>query len=287
MSILDTAVAGNITLGDLIAIAVILIAAIVIGKFITVYLKKALSDRVPKAELNILLRATNYLIILLGLIAAAPYFEVNLSGLLVAGGVAGVVIGFASQSVVSNLISGLFLIVERPIKIGDTINIGEVTGTVEEIRVLSTIVSSSDGTYTRIPNERVFTSNINNYVANAARRVEYTVGIGYRNDANSAISLIKDLLSGEPFVLRSPAPQVFVEELGTSTVNIRVFFWAPSTEWMEVKSRQLLRIKQTLEAHDIELPYPQTVVHFARERAGGGGGLEITGEGRRNERSDL
>lgn len=283
MSLLDTALIGNITLGDLLAIVIILIAAIVIGKLVTVYLKRALSDRVPKSELNVLLRATNYLIILLGLAAAAPYFEVNLSGLLVAGGVAGVVIGFASQSVVSNLVSGLFLIVERPIKIGDSINIGDVTGNVEEIRVISTIVSSTDGTYTRIPNERVFTSNINNYVANAARRVEYTVGIGYRNDADSAISLIKDLLSGEPFVLRNPAPQVFVEKLGTSTVNIRVYFWAPSSEWMDIKSRLLWRIKQTLEAHDIELPYPQTVVHFAREYAGGREGQDIRVEGSRNE----
>ncbi len=278
MSVLDTIVVGNITVGDLIAITVILISAVVIGKFVTVYLKKALSDRVPKSELHVLLRVTNYLIILLGIVVAAPYLEINLSGLLVAGGVVGVVIGFASQSVISNFISGLFLIVERPVKIGDAINIGEVTGNVEEIRILSTIVSSSDGTYTRIPNERVFTSNINNYVANQARRVEYTVGIGYRNDADSAISLIKDLLSGEPYVLRNPAPQVFVEELGTSTVNIRVFFWAPSTEWMEVKSRLLWRIKQTLEAHEIELPYPQTVVHFARERSGEGRSTEITGE---------
>ncbi len=277
MSILDTPVVGNVTVGDLVAIVAIMLAAVVIGKFVTVYLKRALADRVAKSELNILLRATYYVIILIGLVVAAPYLEINLSGLLVAGGIVGVIIGFASQSVVSNFVSGLFLIVERPIKIGDTISIGEVTGDVEEIRILSTIVSSSDGTYTRVPNERVFTSDINNYVANVARRVEYTVGIGYQNDAEAAISLINALLERDPFVLRNPAPVVYVEGLGAGTINIRMLFFVPSSEWFAVKTRMLLEIKRMLEKNRIDIPFPQMVVHFARDEGPGNKGGETRG----------
>src|SRR5512147_2284259 len=160
-----TPVAGTLTFGDILAIVAILVAAAIIGKVATIYIKKSFSDKVDKKELKILVRAVQYGILLVGFVAILPYFQVNLSGLLVAGGIAGVIIGFASQSVVSNLVSGIFLIIERPVSIGDNVSIGEISGHVEEVRVLSTIIRSYDGIYTRVPNEKVFTSNITNCVA--------------------------------------------------------------------------------------------------------------------------
>lgn len=262
--ILAMPVIGKVSIGDLLAVAIILFASVVIGKVITIYIKKSLSDKVEKNELRILVRAVQYGVLLIGVIAVLPYFQVNLSGFLVAGGIAGVIIGFASQSVVSNLVSGIFLIIERPISIGDNITIGEVSGHVEEVRVLSTIIRSYDGIYIRVPNEKVFTSDITNYVANIARRFEYSIGISYRNDAGKAASLIRDLISRHPFVLKYPEPSVFVDSLGESSVNIAVRIWTPSTEWYSTKKELLWKIKKTLDDNGIEIPYPQQVVWLGK-----------------------
>ena len=249
---------------DILAIAVILVIAVIIAKIVTTFMKRKLSDRMEKYELNMLIAVVWWAIILIGIFIASPHFKVDLSGLLVAGGIIAVIIGFASQSVVSNLVSGIFLIIERPVKIGDNININdgsvEVSGNVEHIHILSTIVRTFEGIYVRVPNEKVFTSNITNYVSNVARRFDYRIGIGYREDAGRAIRIIRQVIEDEAFALKNPEPQVFVEKLGDSTVDLIVRIWAPSKEWYDLRMSLLLKIKTTLEASGIEIPYPQQVV---------------------------
>jgi small-conductance mechanosensitive channel len=265
---LDTNIIGNIQVIDILAIGIILLIAVVVAKIVTIYLKKSLSDRMDKNELRILIRVIQYFILLIGLLIASPHFRIDLSGLLVAGGVAGLIIGFASQSVVSNLVSGLFLIIERPIKIGDNISVAESSGIVYEIRVLSTTIRTYEGVYTRIPNEKVFTSTITNYVANVARRFDYIVGISYRDDAERASSLINALIEAHPYVLKNPSPTIFVDDLSDSSVKIVVRVWAPSSLWYEAKKELLWRIKCELEKNSIEIPYPQHVVYLKEEGRG-------------------
>lgn len=265
MTALSEPIIGAITAYDLIAIAVILIGTVVVAKLLSYHLKKRLSGKLGKDELALIIRVAYYGVVIIGILIALPYINVDLSGLLVAGGVIGLIIGIASQSVVSNLISGLFIIVERPVKIGDAINIGEVNGNVEEIRVLSTTVSATDGTYVRIPNEKVFTSNITNYVAHVARRVEYTIGIDYADDAGKAVSVIGGLLSAHPFVLKHPKPQIFAKELGPSAVNISILFWTPSSEWGDVRNEMLWKIKVALEENGLSFPNPQQMIRFGNE----------------------
>ncbi|MDD3933996.1 MAG: mechanosensitive ion channel family protein, partial [Methanoculleus sp.] len=173
--------------------------------------------------------------------------------------------GFASQSVVSNLVSGLFLMFEHPIKIGDGINVAGVSGSVEDIRILSTIVKTHDGIFTRIPNEKVFTSNITNYVHNAARRFEYQISVRYEDDADAAIRIIKEVIWTHPFALKSPAPSVFVDNFGDDGVNLTAYIWAPARNWWDVRTSLLWQIKQKLEENGIEMPYPQRTVWFADE----------------------
>ncbi len=262
--ILDTVVYGDITVGDILYVAMIIAAALIVSRIITLNLRRALSPRLRKTELDIILRAIYYGILVLAVIVALPALNIELSGLLVAGGFIGLVIGFASQSVVGNLVSGLFLLVEHPIVIGDEIEIGDVSGTVEDIRFLSTIVRTYDGVNVRMPNEQVFTSNITNLVANPARRIEYTVGIGYGSDIQRALQVIAGVLEEYSLVLKRPSPDIYVKELGESSVDIVVRFWAPTPVFFGVRKEMLRQIKLALDADGIEIPFPQRVVWFGK-----------------------
>ncbi len=248
----------------LIAIITLLIA-VVVAKIITINVRRALKEKLERERVELLNKIIYYGIIVIAAISVLHQFGISMSGLLVAGGILGIAIGFASKSVVGNLISGIFLIIERPIKIGDQVNIENVSGFVEDIHILSTIIRTYDGLYVRIPNEKVFTSDITNYVAHAARRFEYLIGIRYSDDAERAIEIINKLLDEHPFVLKNPAPQIFVDELGDNAVNIVVKIWAPTQVWYGVKTELLWKIKKELEANGIEIPFPQRVVWFANE----------------------
>jgi len=254
---------GSVTLFDLIVFGIFVLVTVVIAKIVAIYMKKSLIDRVQQGEMEFLIKVIQGAIIVIGVYLALPSFDINLADMLVVGGTIGLVVAFASQRIVSNFGSGLFLIMERPIKPGDSINIGTVSGTVEEIRILSTIIKTHEGVYVRIPNEKVFTSDITNYVTNVARRFEYTIGIGYQSDAEKAIRIIKRLLEAHPFVLRHPAPSVFVDTLGDSSVDMRVFIWAPSRVWWSVRTEMLWAIKKALEDEEIEIPFPQRMVTFS------------------------
>jgi small-conductance mechanosensitive channel len=134
-----------------------------------------------------------YGIIIITFLSVITSQGIDLSGLIVAGGIFGVVIGFATQSVVSNLISGFFLMIEKPAKIGDLVEIQGmgVTGTVMDMTTFSTKIRIVDGTVVRIPNDKVFTSNIRSVSGSSIRRIEKIVGIGYAEDINIAKNAIK------------------------------------------------------------------------------------------------
>ena len=259
---------GKVTVIDIATFLVTVAVAILIATFVRIRLRLYLGDRLPKDVLDLLLKIIYYSIILIAVLSVLPRIGISLSGLFVAGGIAGLVIGFASQSVVSNLVSGLFIMFERPVKIGDQVEVDGVSGFVEDIHVMSTVIRTYDGIFVRIPNDKVFTSKIVNYVANPVRRFEYTVGISYADDAEKAIRIIKDVIDREPFALKYPEPQVFVKELGDSSVNITVRVWAPVQVWYDVRMKLLWQIKVELEKAGIEIPFPQRVIWFGEKDKG-------------------
>ncbi len=256
---------GSVTVLNLITGIAILILCLLVARTISLSLRRFLKEKVMREHLEILVKLVYYTIIVLAFLTALPMLGFHLSGLLVAGGVIGLAVGFASQNIVGNMISGMFLIIERPIKIGNAVNIDGITGIVEDIQIMSTTLRGFDGLYIRLPNQQVFTAKITNFVSNVARRVDYDIGIRYSDDADKAIAIIKVFLDAQPMVLKNPEPLVFVNELGDSAVIIAIRFWAPVTEWFGVKTQLLWKIKIALENEGIEIPFPQRVVWFANE----------------------
>ena len=261
----DFVIFGDLTLLDLLLVFLILLAAMIIGKVFALNLRRSLKDKVKKEHQRSIIRITYLIIIIFALFLILPILGVDPSGLLVAAGFLGLVIGLASQSVIGNLVAGVFLVIEKPMKVGDQVEVEGKMGYVEDVKIMSTIIRTYDGVFVRIPNEKVFTTNISNLVAHAARRLEYTVGIRYRDDADKAVAVIKDIIDKHPLTLKNPEPMVYVKELGNSSVDIMVRFWVPSPEWYPVRRELLWKIKTTLEENDIFVPFPQREVWFKNE----------------------
>ncbi len=271
--ILDRELYSTVTVSDLLLALMIMLIAAMIGKTIALNLKRIFKD-MSKDRIATISKVIYYTFVIVGVLIALPILQVNLSGLLVAGGLMAIVIGFASQSIVTNLISGIFLSIEKPVKVEDVVSIGGGEGSmgmVEDIRIISTTIRAFDGVYVRIPNEKVFTNSITNFMENVARRFEYVVGIRYSDDADKALEIIKGLIEDHPLALKEPPPQIFVQDLGSSSVDITVRIWAPSTQWFRVRMELLWKIKKTLEENDIKVPFNQQEVWFLND-------LEVQGK---------
>ncbi len=251
---------GDVTWMNLITAAVILFLAMILSKVLSLHLRRSLKDKMVKENLELMAKVVTYGILIIAFVWVLPTLGLELSGLMVAGGIFGLAIGFASQSIIGNLISGLFLMGERPVKLGDFIEVSGNMGVVEDIQIISTTVRTLDGPTIRIPNEMVFTSSITNYTSIPIRRFEYEIGISYADDAELAIQIIRDIIKEHPMALLNPAPQVYVDGLGDNSVDIIVRIWSPSSAWFPVKMELLWKMKRAIEAAGIEIPFPQRVV---------------------------
>ncbi len=260
MSFLNQVLYAGVTVAHIIYAIGILIIGILLVRFSNSYLRRELKEHLDKDQSAIIVRLIKYAILIALFFTILPLLGVDLSGLIVAGGIVGIAVGFASQSILSNLISGIFLMIERPIKIGDSINIDTIEGIVDSINIMSTTLRGFDGLFVRIPNSKVFTSDIKNFDTNKARRFQYVIGIRYQDDATKAIALIKEVLDEDSLVLVQPKPRIFVDELADSSVNLKVWLWAPAQEWVTAKRRILWKLKIKLEENGIEIPFPQRVV---------------------------
>ncbi len=209
-------------------------------------------------------RAIYYIIVFVAGISALGSLGINLTGVFLAGGIIGIILGFALQSITANLFSGLFLYWEKPFSPGDLVEVSGVQGWITDVTIMSTRILGLDGVKVRIPNQEVFQSRIKNYSMTAARRLDFIVGIAYKEDAEKAYEVIRKVLDEHPLVLVYPEPDVFVEELGDSSVNIRVRVWVPSKGmlWYEVYKDLLWKMKKAITEAGIEIPFIQNDVWF-------------------------
>lgn len=248
---------------------VIIVAGFAIGHFARVVVTKYVGSGLPPDTRRSVGKVLYYVIIAIALFSALGISGIDLSGVFLAGGIAGIVLGFATQSLFSNLISGIFLQIDKPMKIGDPVlitgKLPDVAGVVVEITTLSSRLRMFDGTYVRLPNSDVFLSEIRNYSNAAARRVEISVGIAYKEDTAKVIGIIRKNLKETPLVLVEPEPDVYVDNLGDSAVSINVWCWVPFSVWFDMRKQIIQQIKRELDANGIEIPFPQRVVYLAKQ----------------------
>lgn len=251
----------------------ILVALLVFGGFLVAarVVRRVVYTAGERTRLDLTLadmlgRLASFFLTVLGIfVAAVVIFPAFKPGDLVAGlGITSVAIGFAFKDVLQNFFAGILILWRRPFVVGDQIRVKEHEGTVEEITVRSTRLKTYDGERAVLPNGDVYTSAILVRTAYDKRRVRFTVGIGYPDSIEEARGAIHHILSETQGVLDDPGPWVYVSELAPSSVNFTVYFWTGSqqTNVLAVSDRVATGIKLALDAAQIDMPYPHTVVHF-------------------------
>ena len=190
---------------------------------------------------------------------------VQLTGLLAAAGILTVALAFAAQTSVSNVISGLFLYFDRPFSIGDTVKIDQTVGTVTTIDLLSSRVRTFDNLMVRIPNETLLKSTITNYSLFTIRRIEIPVSVAYGTDLKLCSEVLMKSMATHPMIFDEPAPVVLVDALGDDGVELTVRAWIDRLEFVKAKSSLTQSLYEALGDAEIEIPWPQRVVHIRNE----------------------
>jgi small-conductance mechanosensitive channel len=224
---------------------------------------------------SIVSKIAYYVILLIALSTALGYLGIELTGLIIAGGFAGIIVGVALQPLMASFFAGLYVMAERIIQQGEVVAIGNTMGEVVEVSLMFTKLRTFDGVLVTMPNSQLLSTVIQNYSKAVARRLEFTVSIAYSEDAEKAYRVIKETVDNYPYVLAEPAPDIFVSKLGDSGVVITVRVWVPRTLVYPVMKDLLWKIKKSLDEAGISIPFPQldvwikTPVTLKREEGSG------------------
>ncbi|NID17277.1 mechanosensitive ion channel family protein [Luteibacter yeojuensis] len=177
-------------------------------------------------------------------------------------GAAGLAIGLALNSSLSNLAWGVLLILFRPFRVGDFVTVGGVDGTVQSVNLMHTYLITPDNRQAVVPNAKVGGDAIINYNVRGTRRFEIKVGIGYGDDIGKAMQVVQDLFAADPRILKDPAPGVWTEGLGDSSVNLVIRGWTAVPDMWETQTTMLRRIKERFDEEGITIPYPQSEIRL-------------------------
>jgi small conductance mechanosensitive channel len=208
-----------------------------------------------------------YAIIAFVIIAALQQFGVEATSLVAVFGAAGLAIGLALQGTLSNVAAGVMLLMFRPFKIGDFVDIGGKTGTVKEVGLFTTELATGDNVKIIMPNGQIWGQAIANFSANPTRRVDLMMGIDYGDNIDTAMATINRVIGEETRALTDQDSTVAVAELADSSVNIVVRDWVNAADYWGVRWDLTKKLKEQLEADGISIPFPQQTVHHVNQAA--------------------
>lgn len=265
MNIWDRIVDWVVTYGgQLLGAVVILIVGYVLARIsrrlVSRLLKRA---ETPPVITSFVSRVSFIAILVFAVIASLAKFGVQTTSFVAVLGAVSFAIGFALQGSLSNFAAGVLILLLRPFKIGDYVEVAGVTGSVRDIQLFTTIVATSGNVKVLVPNGKIIGDTIKNYAGYETRRLDVGIGIGYSVSIEKARSVAYEVLGADDRILTEPAPQVLVSDLADSSVNLVLRAWVDRANYGAVLSDLKRCIKEAFDENGIEIPFPQLVIHTA------------------------
>lgn len=243
------------------------IVIFVVGRWLAKLISKLVGKAMMKAKVDETLTSfvqnlCHIALLVFVVIAAINKLGVETASLAVVVGAAGLGIAFALQGSLANFAAGVMLILFKPFKVGDFVELGGKMGTVKEIQIFNTILNAPDNVRVIVPNSQVTGNNVLNYTANGTRRVDMVVGVSYGDDLKKTQQVIEGVLAEDSRILKDPPPTVAVSELGESSVNFVVRPWVKAADYWAVRFDTIRKVKIALDKNGITIPFPQRDVHM-------------------------
>lgn len=222
-------------------------------------LKKA---KVDTALASFLSKIIRYLVLAFGVIVALGFFGVETASFAAVIASAGFAVGMALQGTLGNFAAGIMLLLFKPFKIGDTVQIGDKTGTVMEIDIFTTKINTFDNKRIIMPNGPIFAGTIENLTFNSTRRISVDVGTSYSSDIDETRAVLLAAIKGISYNIGEPAPVVLLVKLGASSIDWSVRIWVKTEDVLAAQDELTRVVKYTLDKERISIPFPQMDVHL-------------------------
>jgi small-conductance mechanosensitive channel len=234
----------------------LLLTGYAVARILSISVAKTFLKQLTPQQYMLLRRFIFYFVITLFGASAIEQLGFHISALLGAAGILTVAIGIASQTSMSNVVSGLFMIGEKPFEVGNQVNVGDTQGEVLSIDLLSVRIRTNDNTMVRIPNEMLIKSPITNLTYYPIRRADLKVGVSYSADLDKVKEILFDVATKNPLSLMDPKPLYQILEFGDSSINIQFSVWSSRAHFVELKNSIQAEIKKAFDKQGIEMPYP-------------------------------
>lgn len=231
------------------------------AKRLSIIAEHSMAKRFSRHHTMLVRRTIFYFIFTVFCVTGLQHLGFKLSVLLGAAGVFTVAISFASQTAISNLISGIFLLFEHPFKVGDTIEIKGISGVVDSIDLLSTKLKTADNKLVRIPNEAMIKSEISNLSYFTTRRIDIIVSIAYDCDLAQVKAILINIANQCPLVLNDPAPSVSVDSFANASLELKFMVWVKTADTTTTRNLLQEQIKQRFDLEGIASPQPQVTLN--------------------------
>jgi potassium-dependent mechanosensitive channel len=256
----------SFSVGDVLAFALILIGGYLLASLLRFMLREEVLSRIPlqRGLPNAISTLAHYLVLLLVFLLALAGAGVDLSRFALLTGAFGVGIGFGLQNVVNNFVSGLILLFERYINVGDIIEMGELSGEITRIGIRSSTVRTFQGAELLVPNGNLVSNQVTNWtLSDLRRRIDLPVGVAYGTDPEKVLELLLSVARSHSEVLRDPEPAAVFQGFGDSSLNFELRFWAPKFQThLQLKNEVAIGIVKALNEAGIEIPFPQRDLHI-------------------------
>ncbi|MBN2012284.1 mechanosensitive ion channel [candidate division KSB1 bacterium] len=242
------------------------IVSLFIGLWIIKIFTKALRKSMVRGKIDISLHhfltsMVNILLKVLVFVSVASMIGIQMTSFVAILGAAGLAVGLALQGGLANFAGGVIILINKPYKVGDYISTQGYSGTVKAIQVFHTVLTTPDNKTIIIPNGELSNSSMTNYSTEPTRRVDMTFGIGYSDDIQKAKEILKRLVEDESRVLKEPAYQIVLAELGESSVNFAVRVWSKKEDYWGIFFDMQEKVKQEFDKNNISIPFPQRDIH--------------------------
>ncbi|AAO27114.1 putative membrane protein [Buchnera aphidicola str. Bp (Baizongia pistaciae)] len=251
---------------NLISSIIILIIGFFAAKIISNLINKVLiTQKIDTTIANFLAALVRYIIITFALIASLGCIGVQTTSVIAILGAAGMAIGLALQGSLSNFAAGVLLVILRPFRTGEYVNLEKISGTVLNIHVFYTTFRTLDGKIVVIPNGKIISGNIINYSREKARRNEFIIGVSYDSDIDKVIKILKNVVKNEKRVLKDRDIIVGLSELAPSSLNFIVRCWSHTDDINIVYWDLMVKFKKALDSNNINIPYPQFDINLKKK----------------------